>query len=90
MPNMWGREKRSMTDRMQQGATAIGVPLDIYEARLEAGERWCAHHKTWHPSGEFSRGTTSYGVARFRSICRLADRERYHEKKANRLAQQGA
>jgi hypothetical protein len=70
--------------RMRHGATALGIPLDMYLAHREAGEAWCCGHQAWHPFDQF--GVKKDG--RLRGICRAAAvekaRESYLRKKARR------
>ena len=55
-------------------AARIGLPLEQYEARRAAGEKWCTGCKAWHPATHFpvdrSRGD---GV---RAKCLTAERGR--------------
>lgn len=37
------------------GAARLGISLNEYTARREAGERWCSGHKRWEPESGFIR-----------------------------------
>jgi 5-methylcytosine-specific restriction endonuclease McrA len=35
------------------GSAQLGIPLEEYAARLDAGEKWCTSCKRWHPRSAF-------------------------------------
>jgi hypothetical protein len=41
-------------------ATRIGMPIDAYLVRIQAGEKWCTRCRCWHPRCEFGEDKHRY------------------------------
>lgn len=52
-------ERASRSERIQMGATRLGISVEAYELHVEAGERWCSGHQRWCPAGDFPRSKGS-------------------------------
>lgn len=50
------RHARPLRAKPTRQRTRLGIPIEEYRARVEAGEAWCGGHKTWHPSEAFGAG----------------------------------
>lgn len=69
--------KRSLEYRMQRGASGIGLPIETYRARVEAGQKWCCGCKDWHPRESF--GVRSDSLDGLMRVCREANNARARE-----------
>lgn len=60
-------ERASRSERIQMGATRLGISVEAYGLHVEAGERWCFGHRRWCPAGEFpsAKGSCKTGHAEY-------------------------
>lgn len=47
--------RASRSERIQMGATRLGISVEEYERHVEAGQRWCSAHQRWCPAEAFGR-----------------------------------
>lgn len=72
-------------------AARIGVPVETYRARREAGLRYCSGCQEWHPASAFGwRTYPGYQLWRLQESCpsghRAASRERMRRMRERRRA----
>lgn len=79
-----GKYERTFEERIKVGAGHLRITVTEYREHIEAGERWCSHHKQWHPVEQMTR---AYGQPQgIGKICRDGARERYRQSKAKATA----
>ena len=72
---------RTQRSAFTGAATKLGITFSDYMIHFDAGERWCAHHKTWEDKAVFyARPARSTGVDVY---CRAAVQERRGARKAS-------
>lgn len=52
-------QRQTRTARIAQGATSLGISVEMYEMHVEAGERWCSGHQRWCMAADFRPSTGS-------------------------------
>lgn len=65
--------------RYKQVAARLGLSLDQYAARVDAGEKWCTGCKSWHPVDSFAVDGSRFDgrAARCRESVNSTARSRY-------------